>query len=182
MRGLIFFCLLALGAASAAAAQPAAARDCGAEHRSFEYMIGEWRVVQTASGKDFARNRVERIHGGCGVRENLRMSNGSLGTATTFFNPIEKLWHTFYHDSLGFYAHLTGITTAEGRQDLTADVRILSEGGRVRKARQVTSKDEAGRPRQIGYLLNDGDLSWQQFYDITFCPANQGRSERKPPC
>ena len=154
---------------------------CGAEHRAFDYVIGEWRVVETASGKDFAENRAERIHDGCAVRENLRTHDGTLGTATSFLHATEKLWHTFYHGSDGFYAHLTGITSADGTQELTGDVRLLPEKGRVRKARQVTSKDAAGRPRQVGYVLKE-DRTWQMIYDITFCPADQPSGERKPPC
>lgn len=134
-----------LQAAGAVVAQPAAATPaaaaptCGAEHRSFNYMIGEWRVVETASGRDFAQNRVEGIHGGCGVRENLRMRDGTLGTSTNFFNATEKLWHTFYHDSAGFYAHLTGITNAEGRQELSpmcACFRKRAESARRGRSRR----------------------------------------------
>lgn len=152
------------------------------EHRSLDFMIGEWRVVETASGKDFAQNRVEPVDGGCAIRESLRHPGGLVGSSTIFFGPADQLWHAFYHDSLGFYAHLTGVTNVEGRQELTGDVRFPAEAHRVRKARQVIFKDGAGRPRQIGYLLSADDVSWQMIYDLTFCAANRLQAETLPPC
>ena len=148
---------IALMTVATAAQQPAvrSARCVAPEHRFFDYMIGDWRVVETSSGKDLAEDRVQEIHGGCGVRENLRMRGGSSGTATTFYSPFDKLWHTFFHDDVGFYAHLTGLTNTAGRQDLYAEIRFVFEAGRARKARQVTMRDQAGRPRQIGYSLNE---------------------------
>jgi hypothetical protein len=169
--------------AAGAADDPARAAPCAAaEHRAFDYLIGEWRIVETASGKHYAHNRVERILDGCGLRENLSMRRGVSGMSTSFYSPADRLWHMFFHDSLGFYAHLTGVGNAEGRQELTADVRFPAEPGRVRKARQLFHKDEAGRPRQIGYLLDEKTVTWQQMYDLTFCPAAQASEERKPPC
>jgi hypothetical protein len=163
--------------------QSAVASGCdAAAHRALDYLIGEWRIVETASGKFYADNQVERIHGGCGIRENLRMRGGVLGTSTSFFSSAERLWHMFFHDSLGFYAHLTGFTNREGRQELTTDVRFPASAAQVRKARQVFSRDETGRPRQIGYLMDPEDLGWRQVYDLTFCPANQALPDRKPPC
>lgn len=183
-RCSLLFLSAALGTGSAVAAQPASvATGCdNAQQRAFDYFVGDWRLVHTATGRDFAQNRVERVHDGCAIRENLRLLNGAVGSNLNFYSAVDGLWHAFYHDSSGLYGHLTGLMDAQGRQELSGDGRFIGDSGRVRKFRQITSRDEAGRPRQVGFLLDESDLSWRQIYDITFCANGQERSERRPPC
>ncbi len=184
MLSLGLSALLAAATQTATPARPNGyAGNCpAAEHRAMDYMIGDWRVVVTADGSDFATNRVELADDGCAIRENLRMRDGNVGTSLTFFKPIGRLWHAFYHDSFSQSGHLTGVADSQGRQELSTDAIVPSNPAVTRKFRQVTMKDGFGRPRQIGYVLSDRDTSWQQIYDITFCPAGLPRGGGKPPC
>ena len=185
-HGRLLTLLLALLMASAASAtqteatpSPPRAFCAAPEFHLMDYMIGDWDVVETATGAHFLYNRVEPINGGCALRENLLMQNDAPGSSMTFFSRKEGRWHQFYH-SPGLYAHLEGTTTPDGVNELLTRAEFPGLPG-LQYIRQVTRRDASGRPRQIGYARATPDEEWRVIWDLTFCSRTQGAA-LTPPC
>jgi len=169
-HSLAFACLIVPAAAFAQSATAPTAPTCSAlSYRGLDFLVGDWRIVETANGKLFATNKVRRENDGCAIREDLAMVGGARGLSLNFYLPSDGIWHTIYHDSGGHFAHLTG-ALANGRHQVGGQVRLPHDPARLRNVRQVTDRNSAGLPHQVGYL-EDEKGSWSVLYDVTFCPA-----------
>lgn len=177
--------LIAIADSGAAQAQaetaptPTRIRCAAPEFHLLDYLIGDWEVIETSNGAHFLYNKIEPINGGCALRENLVMQGDTPGTSMTFLSRKEGRWHQFYH-SPGRHAHLEGTTTPEGVNELHTKAELPGTPGE-QFVRQVTSRDEKGRPRQIGYARPRLDAEWRVLWDITFCSRNPG-ARIEPPC
>ena len=167
------------GAALAQTAPAVATPGCSAPmHRSLDFLVGEWRIVETASGNLFDTNKVGRENDNCAIREELTMVAGTKGLSLNFYLPSQGIWHTVYHDSGGHFAHLTG-AIVEGRHEVSGQVRIPHDPTRLRNVRQVTERNPSGLPHQVGYLADDKG-GWTVLYDVTFCPVAGSEVHRRP--
>ena len=71
MRCMLALVLLFAGTNGATAQSAPAEPPCGsAEHRQFDFWVGEWDVFATGTSKQVATSRIEKLHGGCTIREN----------------------------------------------------------------------------------------------------------------
>ena len=79
VAGLLIVFLFMAGAASARDSSNSAACS-GAEHRQFDFFLGDWYGFETDKPEvKIARNRVTRILEGCVVLEDYRGMDGSHG-------------------------------------------------------------------------------------------------------
>jgi hypothetical protein len=148
------------------------------DYHRMDYMIGDWDVVATQTGKHFLFNTIEAIDGGCAVRESLIMQKDVPGTSITFFSAQDQRWYSYYH-SPSLHAVLEGTTSADGVSDLMTTM-VLPGGKEPQQVRQVTDRDSAGRPHQAGYARTKSG-EWQQIWDLTFC-ARRAAAKPAPPC
>lgn len=167
--------------ASAPAVDAPVASPCsGPEYRALDYLVGHWRIVETANGKLFADNLIKRANDNCAILEELTMVSGTKGLSVNFYLPSDASWHTLYHDSGGHFAHMTG-AIIDGRHEVAGDVRLPHEPNRLRSVRQVTERNAARHPHQVGYVRNEKDGSWTVLYDVTFCKS-PSKQKDQPPC
>ena len=84
MRCMLALVLLFAGTNGATAQSAPAEPPCGsAEHRQFDFWVGEWDVFATGTSKQVATSRIEKLHGGCTIRENwMPTSNPGGGSLT----------------------------------------------------------------------------------------------------
>ena len=178
-RWLALACLIFPKAAFAQPAPAPAAPACpAASYGGLDFLVGKWRIVETATGNLFAANTVGKENDGRAIREELSMVAGTKGLSLNFYLPSDGLWHTLYHDSGGHFAHLTG-AIVEGRHEVSGQVRIPHDPSRLRNVRQVTAINPAGLPHQVGYLADDKG-GWTILYDVTFCPSDPAQSPGRP--
>ncbi len=180
----IGYVIAGLSASAAAAAQQAAqpapsVRCTGDEYRELDYMVGEWRVVHTATGQLMGQNRVEWVNLGCAIRETLVFPGRGEGSSLYFYSPIDRKWHGNYHDSSGLFAVFDG-TIANGRHVVATSVRFPQEPQREWRVRQTTFRDATGRPRQLGERWREDRKSWEGFYDVSFCPLTPVANDVAP--
>ena len=173
-------CLSATAAAQQAAPPAPPVRCTGEEYRELDYMLGDWRVIHTASGQLMGQNRVEWVNLGCAVRENLVFPGRGEGTSIYFYSPIDRLWHGNYHDSSGLFATFSG-AIVNGRHVVETRVRFPQEPQREWRVRQSTFKANTGWPRQIGERWQEGRNEWEPLYDVSFCPTTR-RADDAQPC
>jgi hypothetical protein len=145
-------------------------RCASADFHRMDYLLGDWDVVDTATGKHFLFNSVEPINDSCAVRESLVMQKDTPGISITFFSPQDQRWYSYYH-APGVHAVLEGSTTAEGVSELYTTM-ILPGSKKPERIKQVTARDSVGRPHQIGYVEKSG--GWEKIWDLTFCSRTAG--------
>ena len=177
---LIAFLAPAPIAAQTPAPAPPPLRCTGPEYRALDYMVGDWRVVHTATGEMMGQNHVEWVNLGCAVRESLVFPGRGEGTSIYFYSPIDRRWHGNYHDSSGLFATFLGDVDND-RHVITSTVRFPQEPQREWRVRQSTFRAASGRPRQVGERWRDDKEAWEQIYDVSFCPRTSLPSDG-PPC
>jgi hypothetical protein len=160
----------ALAAPAAQPTTPAPPPCDSAEHRQLDFWLGRWEVYRPDTGKLVAHSLIEKLYGGCAVRENWMPLQGTGGGSLNSYRPDEKKWRQVWTDSgnnLNDYAGglengvmiLTGIThPASGP---AAPIRMTYEA----KA--------DGTVVQTGYRSADGGKSWQLQYQFVYRRSKQ---------
>lgn len=134
--------------ASAFAQSPPAA--CAtAEHRAFDFWIGEWNV-HGAKGKLAGTNSIQREIGGCVLHERYDTGRGYRGESFNIYDAPRKVWHQTWVDSSGLLLLLEG-----GMRD----GKMVLEG-------QTTGSDGKTTRHRITWTPNP-DGSVRQFWEST---------------
>jgi len=94
-------------AASAAAPPPPACE--GEAYSAFDFWVGEWDVYPAGGDKLVAHSRIEKLYGGCAIRENWMPLTGNGGGSLSDYEPTTGRWHQ------------TWIGSAPGRVEFDGD-------------------------------------------------------------
>src|SRR6185295_12235235 len=79
----------------------------GAEHRQFDFWLGEWEV-RDPQGKLVGRNRIEKAHDGCVLIEHWTSVARVTGTSVNVYDRDRGKWHQTWVDSGGGLLQLDG--------------------------------------------------------------------------
>jgi hypothetical protein len=168
MRSFVRPAIIALvaslfGPAAARAQQPATppAPCAAAEHRQFDFWIGEWRV-RGADGREAGTNRIESILGGCALYESWAGTGPSRGHSFTVYDPGARKWHQTWVDNSGTLLLLAG-GLVNGEMILEGD-RTLANGT-VLLERITWSPNPDGTVRQHWQRSTDTGMRWQTVFD-----------------
>src|SRR3954462_11616522 len=96
--------LAAILIAHALAAQtpaPAPPRCATPDHRAFDFWVGKWDVYPSGANTLIAHSLIERLYGGCAIRENWMPLKGAGGGSLSSWVPDEKAWRQTWVDSSG---------------------------------------------------------------------------------
>ena len=152
---------------AAAPAQPATTPTAGpkpctaSEYRQFDFWIGEWEV-RTPAGRLAGTNRIEKILGGCALRESWRGARGSSGTSLNAWNPGRRRWHQTWVDDDGLLLEIDG-GLREGRMVLEGET-VSKDGARTGQ-RITWSPMPAGRVRQLWEQSTGGGGTWKVAFE-----------------
>jgi len=158
---------LALSAASGVHAQtatpPAAAPPActSAEHRQFDFWIGEWEV-RRADGQRAGRNRITREHGGCVLHERYTAVGGYTGSSLNMYDASRKRWHQTWTDNTGLLLELNG-EFRDGRMILSGET-LDAQGNRTRERITWTPRPD-GTVRQLWEQSTDSGATWAVAFD-----------------
>ncbi len=145
--------------------------DCAdADHRAFDFWIGDWDVYATGTKMLVAHSRIEKIVG-CAISETYDQFAGKGGQKVDYhgrsissFVPAGSAgaggWRQYYVDTSGAAATLTG-GYANGAMVL------MSKAGPV-TTRMTLSPNPDGSVRQHGEFSTDDGKTWQPAYDFTY--------------
>lgn len=93
-------------AQSAAVSQPACT---AAEHRQFDFWLGEWDVsLEGAPGKVIGHNTISRVSEGCALLEHWRNSTGKEGRSLNVYEADRRQWTQFWVGADGVVLRLSG--------------------------------------------------------------------------
>jgi hypothetical protein len=156
---LALLALLAAQATPPPPPSPPAPIDCtDAAHRAFDFFLGDWEVTDRQSGKVVATSRIEKILGGCAIKETYDQNIGPDGKATeyrgTSYTALNARagWRQFYVDSSGAAAAYSG-GVVDGAMVLTATNGVAMN-------RMTVAPQPDGSVRQTGIVSLDGGKTW----------------------
>jgi len=157
----------------AASAPPAA---CGAARfGAFDFWVGNWDVYRAGTETLVAHSRIERLYGGCAIRENWMPLKGSGGGSLSSLDPATGHWHQtwigsqpgrveFVGGPVGKSMVLTGYWAGSGPKGEDALTRMtyapLADGG----------------VRQHGEASTDEGLTWVTTFDLVYREHRDGPS------
>lgn len=167
MRWLLGVAALLSGAQTFA--QPAKLPCEGAEFRQFDFWVGEWDVYPTGKPDQVATSLIEKLHGGCVIRENWRPAKGTSGTSLNMYDPRDGKWRQLWADAGGSWVEFEGRVTGEAMV-LTGTWRNLLGPNKDGLIRMTYTKGADGSVRQLGVQSTDEGKSWTPSFDFTYRP------------
>ena len=138
-----------------------------AEHRQFDFWVGEWEVF-AADGSLAGRNRIEEIENGCGLQENWTSVRGVTGRSLNAYWPGDGRWHQFWIGAGGLVLHLSG--RFEG-STLTLEGTVTRGSDPPQRQRLSFTKTVDGTVRQLWRQSSDDGASWQVVFDGRYVRA-----------
>ena len=164
IRSLILGLALSL-ATGAGWAQPAA---CSSpEHRQFDFWVGRWAVSPAGKPNVVAESLIERVYGGCGIRENWMPKNHQDGGSLNSYVPVEKAWRQTWIDSSGARVEFVGGWNGKA---MVLTGAWPDASGKIRTVRMTYTKAADGSVRQFGEASYDGGRAWTPDFDFIYRP------------
>lgn len=166
---LLLAVMFLIGTASPALAQaPGAAQPpcAAAEHRQFDFWIGEWEVT-TPDGKPAGTNRITPILNGCVLLEEWTGAGGSVGKSFNLYDATRKRWQQTWVDGRGAILELHGGLTAEDAMVLAGERPAPGGNGTVLNRITWTPRSPT-EVRQLWESSTDGGVTWTTAFDGTY--------------
>jgi hypothetical protein len=168
---------LALALATAVSAQPLASQsDPGAprasaacsraEHRHFDFWIGEWEVTRP-DGRPAGTNRIRSIHGGCALQEEWSGASGSTGTSLNAYDAATARWHQTWVGNDGVLLQLDGGIN-NGTMELTGVTAGANGTRTLHRIRWTPFGGTPPRIRQLWESSTDSGRTWRVVFDGTY--------------
>jgi ketosteroid isomerase-like protein len=165
MMAMTVISLLAL-LTDASAQVPSALLCTSPEYRQFDFWIGDWDVFEPDSSTSTAHVRINRILGGCALREHYEDNSGAVGESFTTYDIGRKLWHQTWVTNRG------RLLTIEGGPEhgaiLLAGAYYREDGQEVRV--RGTWTPMGSTVRESAVTSSDGGRTWQPWFDLSFRP------------
>jgi hypothetical protein len=153
----------ALAQATSAAGAPKPPPCAAAEHRQFDFWLGEWDVVD-AAGKGVGHNHIEQAHGGCALIEHWAGAGGVTGTSLSIYDRDQRRWHQTWVDSGGGLLQLDGGFT--GGSMVLAGIATDAETPTGTARQRITwTPLPDGRVRQRWESSPDDGRTWNVAFD-----------------
>lgn len=153
---------------AAARAAPCSA----AEHRQFDFWVGEWDVT-AGNGSHAGTNRIRVIHGGCALQEEWSGAAGFTGTSINAFDGSTGRWHQTWIGSDGVLLQLDG-GLKDGTMELTGTTAGANGSTTLHRIRWTPLGGQPTRVRQLWESSTDEGRSWSVAFDGTY--TRKGRS------
>lgn len=148
---------------SSVAAQQPPRIDCkAADHRAFDFWIGDWNVTDSAGRVVYGTNHVSSEEAGCLVHERWSGSRGGTGQSLNFFDRAGGQWHQVWVGNDGVVLRIAG-GIRDGQMVLEGD-GVNAQGRQVTN-RATWSPQPDGRVRQYWQQSSDGGKTWQVVFD-----------------
>lgn len=164
--GLLALALLLVVAAHAAAQAPPKVDCSSADHRAFDFWVGDWDVYNP-KGEKVGENTITRIEDGCALRERWRSSSGGTGQSLNYFDASTGRWYQTWVASSGRPLRLEG--------GMEGDSMVMGmETPNVHHRITWTPNDD-GSVRQHWEISTDQGETWQSAFDGEYRPADSGR-------
>lgn len=151
---------LAVCASLPASGQSPAVGCSTAEHKAFDFWIGDWQVYGP-KGKLAGTNSIKREHGGCVLHERYASGSGYSGESFNIYDAPRKVWHQSWVDSSGLLLLLEG-GIVEGKMVLEGDT--AGADGKQTRQRITWTPNPDGSVRQL-WESSGTNGEWTVIFD-----------------
>jgi hypothetical protein len=160
--------LMLLAQAASPSAPPPPPQACTSpEHRQFDFWVGEWTVTPTGKSKVVANSLIEKLYGGCVVRENWMPFTGTPGGSLNSY--VDGRWRQTWVDASNSRVEFVG-GIVDGKMVLVGDWKGVNGPGKDAIIRMTYSRNPDGSVRQHGEQSIDFGLTWSANFDFTYHP------------
>lgn len=135
----------------------------GPEHRQFDFWVGRWDVFPTGQDTLVAHSLIEKLYGGCAIRENWMPLKGTGGGSLNAYVSGDKGWRQLWTDSSGAWAEFRG-----GWNGTAMSIQGDWSGTLTR---MTYTPGPDGSVRQHGETSDDGGKTWKTSFDLTYRPS-----------
>ena len=133
-----------------------------AEHRQFDFWLGEWQVTDSTATRILGSNVITREESGCVVRERWTGAGGGTGQSMNFYDRRNGQWHQVWVASGGGVLRLTG--GLDGTSMVLEGEGVSPTGVPVRNRIAWTPQPD-GRVLQLWSTSADGGKTWRAGFD-----------------
>lgn len=136
-----------------------------AQMRQLDFWVGDWEVSQTGDSQVIASSKIEKLYGGCAIKETYdapRAPGGAYGgTSYSGWDRKDERWHQMYVDTNGNVTWYTG-----GLEGVDMVLTAAAANGAVQK--MTYHPLPGGAVEQVGLISTDEGRTWQASYDYTY--------------
>ena len=132
-----------------------------AEHRQFDFWIGEWQVTDSARTRTMGSSIITAEESGCMLRERWT-GGGGTGQSMNFYDRRNGQWHQVWVASGGGVLRLSG--GLDGTSMVLEGEGVSPTGAPVRNRIAWTPQPD-GRVRQLWSTSSDGGNTWRPGFD-----------------
>jgi tetratricopeptide (TPR) repeat protein len=136
-------------------------------HRSFDFWIGEWTVMQ--NGQFAGTSSVQPTLGHCTIFEQWESASGTFGKSFNYYDPAHDHWRQIWIGDSGSFIEFTG-EARDGGIFYTAETIDPADRSVTLHKFEFTQLED-GIVRQYWETSTDDGATWQSIWD--------GRYERK---
>lgn len=142
-------------------------------HAAFDLWVGEWNVYpnqpDVQDAEMIATSRIERLSGGCSIREQWMPRRGPGGISLSAVNHNTGRWEQTWVGPDGKRVDFEG-GVVDGKMVLTGYWDDIAGPGQDALIRMTYSRLGDGAVRQHGEASTDHGLSWQTNFDLIYRP------------
>ncbi len=153
-----FFLLASLSAQQTEAPCPC----CEETYQQFNFWVGDWVVYSKGIMVGF--NKINKIEGGCIIRENWKAVGSSYsGTSYNFYDKPAQKWKQVWIDNQGSVLELAG--EFKDNQMILVGKEIKDVMGKLIQNRVTWTKNDDGTVRQLWEVSEDSGISFTEIFD-----------------
>lgn len=130
-----------------------------ADHRAFDFWIGDWNV--TGANNTQTHNVVTREYDGCVIHEHYTSTKGYAGESLNTFDATRNVWHQTWVDSLGTLLTLEG---GLHNGNMVLEGTLIGKDSVAAKQRITWTPNADGTVRQF-WESADPDGTWKASFD-----------------
>lgn len=159
--------ILLLCSAAVPAQSPPPPACAASEHRQFDFWVGYWDVYPTGKDKLIAHSLIEKLYGGCTIREDWMPLSKTDGGSLNMYDPADKKWHQTWQDSQNGRVEFVG-GIVDNKMVLVGNWKGANGPGRDALTRMTYSPNADGSVRQFGEQSTDSGKTWSTAFDFTY--------------
>src|SRR5262249_15005317 len=138
-------------------------------HRQFDFWVGSWDVFDAKSGERAGQSLIEKLYGGCVLRENWS-EPGFTGGSLNIYAAIDHKWHQTWMDQSGALREFVGGIDG-GKMILVAKSALRQDPAHNVLVRMTFTPNADGSVRQFSDYSKDDGATWAFRYDYIYRPA-----------
>lgn len=134
-------------------------------YRGLDFWLGDWDVMQAATGMRIGGNRITIASGGCAIHEHWTSRNGSVGESLNFFDAAAGVWRQIWVAQGGNIIRYEG-TVKDGAMHYAGDA--AGPAGARSLQRVVLAPQPDGRVRHTVQSSSDDGKTWTVAFDAWY--------------